>query len=63
MGYVSAVPERRGDKAREPYLGWADPARDYTSGKYTLSLDSRTVWFSHEADKREVRDMPGAYST
>ncbi len=63
MGYVPAVPERRGDKAREPYLGWADPARDYTGGKYTLSLDSRTVWFSHEADKREVRDMPGAYST
>ena len=63
MGYVPDVPERRGDKPREVYLGWADPARDYTNGKHTLSLDSRTIWFSHLADQREVRDMPGAYST
>jgi hypothetical protein len=62
MGYVPAVPERRGDKPREVYLGWADPARDYTSGKYTLFLDSRTIWFSRLADRQEVRDMPGAYS-
>jgi hypothetical protein len=40
-----------------------NPARDYTSGKYTLSLDSRTIWFSRLADQQEVRDMPGAYST
>ena len=63
MGYVPAVPERQGDKPREVYLGWADPARDYTSGKYTLSLDSRTIWFSRLADQQEVRDMPGAYTT
>jgi hypothetical protein len=48
MGYVPAVPERQGDKPREVYLGWADPARDYTNGKYTVSLDSRTIWFSHK---------------
>lgn len=63
MGYVPAVPERRGDKPREVYLGWVDPARDYTGGKYNLSLDSRTIWFSHKDDKEVVRDMPGAYST
>ena len=63
MGYVPAVPERGGDIPREVYLGWADPARDYIRGKFTLSLDSRTVWFSGLADQQEVRDMPGAYST
>jgi hypothetical protein len=63
MGYVPAVPERRGDKPREVYLGWVDPARDYTSGKYTLSLDSRTIWFTRLADQQEVRDMAGAYTT
>ena len=62
MGYVSAVPERQGDKPREVYLGWADPARDYIRGKFTLSLDSGTVWFSHKDDKEAVRNMPGAYS-
>jgi predicted nucleic acid-binding protein len=63
MGYVPAVPERGGDKPREVYLGWADPARDYTRGKFTLSLDSRTVWFRQEDDQRGIRDMPGAYTT
>jgi predicted nucleic acid-binding protein len=63
MGYAPAVPERRGDGPRQVYLGWADPARDYTRGKFTVSLDCRTVWFSQEDDKRAVRDMPGAYTT
>ncbi len=63
MGYVPAVPERQGDGPREFYLGWADPASDYTSGKYTLSLDARTIWFSRQADQHGVRDMPGAYTT
>jgi hypothetical protein len=27
------------------------------------TVGSRTVWFSHEAGKREVCDMAGAYST
>ena len=63
MGYVPAVPERQGDGPREVYLGWADPASDYTSGKYTLSLDARTIWFSRQADQHGVRDMPGAYNT
>jgi hypothetical protein len=26
-------------------------------------VNSRTVWFSHEAGKREFCDMAGAYST
>src|ERR1700678_4114436 len=34
MGYVPAVPERMGDKPREVYLGWADPAREYPRGKF-----------------------------
>ena len=63
MGYVPAVPGRRGDGPRQVYLGWADPARDYTRGKFTVSLDSRMVWFSQENDKRAVRGMPGAYTT
>jgi len=63
MGYVPGVPERRGDRPREVYLGWVDPARDYTRGKFTLSLDSRTIWFSHLADQKAVGDMPGAYPT
>ena len=63
MGYVPAVPERRGDKPREVYLGWGDPARDYIMGKFTLSLDSKTVWFSHGDDKRAIRNMAGAYTT
>lgn len=63
MGYVPAVPGRRGDGPRQVYLGWADPARDYTRGKFTVSLDSRTVWLSQENDKRAVRGMPGAYTT
>jgi hypothetical protein len=63
MGYVPAVPERQGDGPRQIYLGWSDPAQDYTSGKYTLSLDARTIWFSRQADQHEVRDMPGAYTT
>jgi predicted nucleic acid-binding protein len=63
MGYVPAVPERRGDKPREAYLGWVDPVRDYITGRFTLSLDSRTIWFSRLADQQEVRDMRGAYST
>ena len=63
MGYVPDVPERRGDKPREVYLGWVDPARDYITGKFTLSLDSKTVWLSHLDDQQQVRDMPGAYST
>ena len=63
MGYVPAVPERRGDGPRQVYLGWADPARDYTRGKFTVSLDSRTVWFSLQDDKQAVSDMPGAYAT
>ena len=63
LGYVPAVPERRGDKPREVYLGWADPARDYVRGRFTLSQDSRTIWFSHLADQQAIRDMPGAYST
>lgn len=50
IGYVPAVPEQMGDKPREVYLGWADPARDYTRGKFTLSLDSRTVWFRQQDD-------------
>ncbi len=44
-------------------IRWSDPAKDYTSGKYTLSLDARTIWFSRQADQHEVRDMPGAYTT
>lgn len=63
MGYEPDVPERRGDKPREVYLGWVDPAREYASGRFTLSLDSRTVWFSHLADRYKVRNMAGAYST
>jgi hypothetical protein len=63
MGYVPDVPERRGDRPRQVYLGWVDPVRDYTSGKFTLSLDSRTIWFSHLADQKAVGEMPGAYST
>lgn len=63
MGYVPAVPERQGDGPREVYLGWADPDRDYTRGKFTLSLDAGTIWFSRQADQHEVRDMPGAYAT
>lgn len=63
IGYVPAVPERQGDGPRQIYLGWSDPAQDYTSGKYTLSLDARTIWFSRQADQHEVRDMPGAYTT
>ena len=52
MGYAPAVPECGGDKPREVYLGWADPARDYTRAKFTLSPDSRTVWFRQEDDQR-----------
>jgi hypothetical protein len=63
IGYVPDVPERRGGRPREVYLGWVDPARDYTRGKFTLSLDSRTIWFSHLADQKAVGDMPGAYPT
>jgi len=60
---LGARGKRRGDRPREVYLGWVDPAREYTSGRFTLSLDSRTVWFSRLADRQEVGDMPGAYST
>ncbi len=63
MGYVPAVPDRMGGKPREVYLGWADPARDYTRGKFTLSLDSRTVWFSQQDDQKKIQDMPGTYTT
>jgi hypothetical protein len=63
MGYVPAVPERMGDKPREVYLGWADPARDYARGKFTLSLDARTVWFRQQDDQKRIQDMPGAYPT
>jgi hypothetical protein len=63
IGYVPAVPERMGDKPREVYLGWADPARDYTRGKFTLSLDSRTVWFRQQDDQRRIQDMSGTYTT
>jgi hypothetical protein len=63
MGYEPDVPERLGDKPREVYLGWADPARDYVRGRFTLSLDSRTVWFNHLADQEKIFEMPGAYST
>jgi hypothetical protein len=55
IGYVQAVPERMGDNPREVYLGWADPARDYTRGKFTLSLDSRTVWFRQQDDQRGIQ--------
>ena len=63
MGYVPELPERRRNQPRQVYLGWVDPARDYTNGKFTLSLDSRTIWFSHLADQKAVGDMPGAYPT
>jgi hypothetical protein len=63
MGYVPEVPVRMGDKPREVYLGWADPAREYTRGKFTVSLDSRTVWFSQQDDRKRIQDMPGVYTT
>ena len=63
IGYVPDVLERIGDKPREVYLGSADPARDYARGKFTLSLDSKTVWFRHQDDQKRIRGMPGTYTT
>jgi predicted nucleic acid-binding protein len=63
MGYQPDVPDRRGDKPREVYLGWVDPARDYIRGRFTVSLDSKTVWFARLADQQEIRNMAGAYTT
>ena len=51
MGYVPAVPGREGDDPRQVYLGWSDPARHDTSGKFTVYLEAGTVSFRGKADR------------
>ncbi len=63
MGYAPDVPERMGEKPREVYLGWADPAREYFRGRFTLFLRSKSVLFGQHADQQRIQDMRGAYTT
>jgi hypothetical protein len=71
------APERRlatGPRSRRPHprrhAGQAGPASGRPGPPPSSrppfpagTVNSRTVWFSHEAGKREVCDMAGAYST
>jgi len=61
MGYTPSVPDVQPGTKRQPYLGWADPARPPVGrAKFSLYLEARTVSFGRVTDRRKVSDLPGA---
>jgi hypothetical protein len=61
MGYVPGVPDARPGEKRQPYLGWADPARHADGrARFAVYLDARFVSFRRVTDRRKVSGLPGA---